>query len=86
MTTTISEPESERLESKSATHGKLPENAWVTVSAFSNTRRHWTISEILSKNGLVFVLSDKKSILSDKLMLILPLLVTILSDTLSDKV
>ena len=86
MTTTISEPESERLEFKSATHGKLPENAWVTASAFSNTRRHWTISEILSKNGLVFVLSDKKSILSDKLMLILPLLVTILSDTLSDKV
>ena len=37
MTTTISEPESERLEFKSATHGKLPENAWMTVSAFSNT-------------------------------------------------
>lgn len=37
MTTTISESESERLEFKSATHGKLPENAWMTVSAFSNT-------------------------------------------------
>lgn len=37
MTTAISEPESERLEFKSATHGKLPENAWMTVSAFSNT-------------------------------------------------
>ena len=37
MTTIISEPESERLEFKSATHGKLPENIWMSVSAFSNT-------------------------------------------------
>lgn len=37
MAITISEPESERLEFKSATHGKLPENVWMTVSAFSNT-------------------------------------------------
>ena len=37
MINTISEPESERLEVKSATHGKLPENVWMTVSAFSNT-------------------------------------------------
>lgn len=37
MTIIISEPESERLEFKSATHGKLPENIWMSVSAFSNT-------------------------------------------------
>ena len=37
MAIAISEPESGRLEFKSATHGKLPENAWMSVSAFSNT-------------------------------------------------
>ena len=37
MTTTISEPESERLEFKSAARGKLPENIWMSISALSNT-------------------------------------------------
>ena len=37
MINKISEPESERLEFKSATHGKLPENIWKSISAFSNT-------------------------------------------------
>ena len=37
MVTIITEPESERLEFKSASHGKLPENIWMSISAFSNT-------------------------------------------------
>lgn len=37
MTNRVSEPESERLEFKSAHHGKLPENIWMSISAFSNT-------------------------------------------------
>ncbi len=37
MVNIISEPESERLEFKSAAYGKLPENVWTSVGAFSNT-------------------------------------------------
>ena len=36
MTSRILEPESERLEFKTANRGKLPENIWTSVSAFSN--------------------------------------------------
>lgn len=37
MVTTVLEPESERLEFKSANQGKLPSNVWMSISAFSNT-------------------------------------------------
>ena len=37
MANRILDPESERLEFKSANHGQLPENAWMSISAFSNT-------------------------------------------------
>ena len=37
MANRIIDPESERLEFKSANHGQLPENAWMSISAFSNT-------------------------------------------------
>lgn len=59
MTNKIFGPESDRLELKSASRGRLPKDTWTTISAFSNTDGG-TIVFGVDDNGIEIGLSKKE--------------------------